>query len=102
MRKKIYGSDGFLISGFYCTCIILSEFKRTHVRPSCILNRCEVDRNTHIISQSTHETTFVFQDFEYDNNPEGLEIQCKATFCETSDYSPSCTQACTAGPIVVG
>ncbi|XP_053391824.1 uncharacterized protein LOC128554583 [Mercenaria mercenaria] len=59
-----------------------------------IKNGCEVDSNTHIISQSTHETRFVFQDFGYSTNKEGLNIYCNATFCETKDYSPGCAQSC--------
>ncbi|XP_045166554.2 uncharacterized protein LOC123529972 [Mercenaria mercenaria] len=59
-----------------------------------IKNGCEVDSNTHIISQSTHETRFVFQNFEYSTNKEGLNIYCNATFCETKDYSPGCAQSC--------
>ncbi|XP_053391820.1 zona pellucida sperm-binding protein 2-like [Mercenaria mercenaria] len=59
-----------------------------------IADGCEVDSNTHIISQSTHETRFVFQDFEYSTNGEGLNIYCNATFCETKYYSPGCAQSC--------
>ncbi|XP_052791522.1 CUB and zona pellucida-like domain-containing protein 1 [Mya arenaria] len=67
-----------------------------------IKDGCETDTNTHIISQSAHETTFVFQDFEYSTNREGLDILCNATFCETTDYSPKCTQRCHSNPIVMG
>ncbi|XP_053391822.1 CUB and zona pellucida-like domain-containing protein 1 [Mercenaria mercenaria] len=59
-----------------------------------IKDGCEVDSNTHIISQSTHETRFVFRDFEYSTNKEGLNIYCNATFCETKDYSPGIAQSC--------
>ncbi|XP_045164170.2 zona pellucida sperm-binding protein 2-like [Mercenaria mercenaria] len=59
-----------------------------------IKDGCEVDSNTHIMSQSTHETRFVFQDFVYFSNREGLNIHCNATFCETKDFSPGCTQSC--------
>ena len=65
-----------------------------------IRNGCEVDVNTHIISQSTHETRFVFQDFEYASNHEGLDIYCDATFCATSDYSQQCMQTC--NPRLIG
>ena len=65
-----------------------------------IRNGCEVDANTHIISQSTHETRFVFQDFEYASNHEGLDIHCDATFCATSDYSQQCLQTC--NPKLIG
>ncbi|XP_060570797.1 deleted in malignant brain tumors 1 protein-like [Ruditapes philippinarum] len=56
---------------------------------------CEVDRNTHIISQSTHETRFLYKDFKYFNNNGGLDMFCNASFCHTSDFSARCTQACT-------
>ncbi|XP_060590338.1 protein crumbs-like [Ruditapes philippinarum] len=59
-----------------------------------IKDGCEVDSNTHIISQSTHETRFVFQDFEYSTDREGLNINCNATFCESKDFSPGCSQSC--------
>ncbi|KAH3842038.1 hypothetical protein DPMN_115526 [Dreissena polymorpha] len=55
---------------------------------------CEVDTNTHLISQSTHETRFVFQNFEYMSNHQGIHVMCDATFCSTSDYSRQCTQTC--------
>ncbi|XP_053387839.1 uncharacterized protein LOC123542581 [Mercenaria mercenaria] len=67
-----------------------------------INNGCEVDSNTHIISQSTHETRFVFQDFEYLTNDEGLDIYCNATFCDSKDYSSGCVQACHQGPSLIG
>ncbi|XP_053406217.1 mucin-3A-like [Mercenaria mercenaria] len=61
-----------------------------------IKDGCEIDSNTHIISQSTHETRFVFQDFVYSTNKEGLNIYCNVTFCETKDITPGCTQLCTS------
>ncbi|XP_053389049.1 deleted in malignant brain tumors 1 protein-like [Mercenaria mercenaria] len=67
-----------------------------------INNGCEVDGNTHIISQSTHETRFVFQDFEYLTNDEGLDIYCNATFCDSKDYSYGCVQTCNQGPSLIG
>ncbi|XP_053407677.1 uncharacterized protein LOC128559582 isoform X2 [Mercenaria mercenaria] len=67
-----------------------------------IRDGCEVDSSTHIISQSTHETKFVFRDFEYLTFNEGLDVFCNATFCDTSDYSPTCTQACKQSPSIVG
>ncbi|KAH3842072.1 hypothetical protein DPMN_115560 [Dreissena polymorpha] len=55
---------------------------------------CEVDTNTHLISQSTHETRFLFKDFEYTSDHQGIHVMCDATFCSTSDYSRQCTQTC--------
>ncbi|XP_060553776.1 protein crumbs-like [Ruditapes philippinarum] len=67
-----------------------------------IRDGCEVDKNTHIISQSTHETRFVFLDFEYLTFNEGFDIFCNATFCHSDDFSPECTQACRQIPQIVG
>lgn len=70
-----------------------------------------MDTNTHIISQSTHETRFVFQDFEYTSNHEGIDVMCDAIFCNSTDYSRQCLQSCNptarrsfhvAGPAVSG
>ncbi|WAR17316.1 hypothetical protein MAR_031910 [Mya arenaria] len=58
------------------------------------LHSCEVDKYTHIMSQSTHETTFMFQDFEYSSDLEGLDVFCNATLCDTSDFTPRCMQSC--------
>ncbi|KAH3842061.1 hypothetical protein DPMN_115549 [Dreissena polymorpha] len=69
-----------------------------HLRYNLIQNGCEVDTNTHLISQSTHETRFVFQDFEYTSNHQGIHVMCDATFCSTFDYSRQCTQTC--NPII--
>ncbi|KAL3884621.1 hypothetical protein ACJMK2_024748, partial [Sinanodonta woodiana] len=55
---------------------------------------CEADENTRYISQSKHETKFMFRDFEYASNHEGLYLYCDATFCETSNYSYQCQQSC--------
>ncbi|XP_052765783.1 CUB and zona pellucida-like domain-containing protein 1 isoform X2 [Mya arenaria] len=59
-----------------------------------IKDGCEVDKYTHIMSQSTHETTFMFQDFEYSSDLEGLDVFCNATLCDTSDFTPRCMQSC--------
>ncbi|KAJ8311381.1 hypothetical protein KUTeg_010736 [Tegillarca granosa] len=59
-----------------------------------IRNGCPMDPNTHIISQSTHETRFKFQDFEYSTDHDNLYIYCNARFCSVNDYSYSCDQAC--------
>ncbi|XP_052276796.1 deleted in malignant brain tumors 1 protein-like isoform X2 [Dreissena polymorpha] len=65
-----------------------------HLRYNLIQNGCEVDTNTHLISQSTHETRFLFKDFEYTSDHQGIHVMCDATFCSTSDYSRQCTQTC--------
>ncbi|XP_052276800.1 deleted in malignant brain tumors 1 protein-like [Dreissena polymorpha] len=65
-----------------------------NLRYNLIQNGCEVDANTHLISQSTHETRFVFKDFEYTSDHQGIHVMCDATFCSTSDYSRQCTQTC--------
>ncbi|XP_060591027.1 deleted in malignant brain tumors 1 protein-like isoform X2 [Ruditapes philippinarum] len=65
-----------------------------HMRYYIIKNGCEMDKNTHIISQSSHETRFIFQDFEYTSNHEGIYVYCDAIFCSSSDYSNQCLQTC--------
>ncbi|XP_052791896.1 deleted in malignant brain tumors 1 protein-like [Mya arenaria] len=59
-----------------------------------IKNGCEMDSNTHLISQSAHETRFVFKDFEYTSSHEGIDVECDTTFCSSHDYSRQCTQTC--------
>ncbi|XP_060607114.1 deleted in malignant brain tumors 1 protein-like [Ruditapes philippinarum] len=59
-----------------------------------IRNGCEVDSNTHLITQSSHETKFVFEDFEYASNHEGIHVFCDAVFCSSHDYSGQCQQTC--------
>ncbi|XP_052803114.1 deleted in malignant brain tumors 1 protein-like [Mya arenaria] len=59
-----------------------------------IKDGCVEDVNTRLISQSTHETRFVFQDFEYTANHEGIDVMCDATFCSASDVSSKCRQSC--------
>ncbi|XP_052794516.1 uncharacterized protein LOC128227747 [Mya arenaria] len=56
-----------------------------------IKNGCAMDSNTHLISQSAHETRFVFKDFDYTNSHEGIDVTCDATFCSASDVSRQCT-----------
>ncbi|KAL4232182.1 hypothetical protein ACF0H5_009756 [Mactra antiquata] len=70
-----------------------------HLKYYLIKDGCEVDSNTHIMSQSTHETKFVFENFEYANNPQGgIYVFCDMTFCASSDWSNNCRQTC--NPIV--
>ncbi|KAK3590907.1 hypothetical protein CHS0354_020885 [Potamilus streckersoni] len=74
---------------------LLVQYLDVHYLSSiCYVIKCETDANTHYISQSTHETKFMFRDFEYTSNSEGLYLYCDATFCETSDYSNQCQQSC--------
>ncbi|KAL4237757.1 hypothetical protein ACF0H5_002469 [Mactra antiquata] len=67
-----------------------------------IKDGCEVDANTHIISQSTHETRFVFQDFEYSSDKEGLYVHCNATFCKSNDFTVGCRQSCNPDQLLIG
>lgn len=75
-----------------------SQYSPDHMKFYLIQNGCEVDTNTHIISQSAHETRFVFQDFEYTSNHEGIYVFCDAVFCSSHDYSRQCQQTC--NPII--
>ncbi|CAG2195879.1 unnamed protein product [Mytilus edulis] len=59
-----------------------------------MLSICPVDRNTYITSQSTHETRFHFQDFEYAGHPDSMFVHCNATFCKSNDYSSECEPQC--------
>ncbi|XP_052282860.1 sushi, von Willebrand factor type A, EGF and pentraxin domain-containing protein 1-like isoform X6 [Dreissena polymorpha] len=71
-----------------------SDGKNRTMEYMLIQDGCEVDANTHIMSQSAHETTFMFQDFEYSDNPEDIDVYCNATFCPIRDFSPDCLQSC--------
>lgn len=57
---------------------------------------CEVDTNTHILSQTDHETKFVFRIFEMTGHQGDVDIKCEATICDTSDAlsSKQCDQHC--------
>ncbi|XP_053397567.1 CUB and zona pellucida-like domain-containing protein 1 isoform X2 [Mercenaria mercenaria] len=59
-----------------------------------IKDGCEIDTNTHIISQSSHETRFLFEDFEYADSHNGLYMKCEAIFCTSLDWSTRCRQKC--------
>lgn len=59
-----------------------------------IKNGCPSDPNAVITSQSTHETRFYFQDFEYANHPNSMYVHCNATFCNVNDYSRACEPQC--------
>ena len=72
----------------------ITDFKGTPYQDPFYYFRCEVDASTHIISQSMHETKFVFEEFEYALNKKGVYLYCDARFCATSDYSQSCQQRC--------
>ena len=63
---------------------------------------CETDSNTHFIQQSTHETRFVFRDFENRIGEEGFDVRCHVTFCAASDVTPRCLQRCNANNILIG
>ncbi|XP_078312094.1 uncharacterized protein LOC111136198 [Crassostrea virginica] len=68
--------------------------KNTSMKYFIIKNGCVIDPNARIISQSTHETRFYFQDFEFSTNPNSLYLHCNATFCKSNDYSADCEQSC--------
>ncbi|XP_052770931.1 CUB and zona pellucida-like domain-containing protein 1 [Mya arenaria] len=59
-----------------------------------IQNGCEMDANTHILSQTAHETRFVFKDFVYTSDGAGIKVKCDVTFCDSHDVSRQCTQTC--------
>ncbi|CAG2249166.1 unnamed protein product [Mytilus edulis] len=71
-----------------------SEHASTVYTYYLIQNGCPVDRNTYITSQSTHETRFHFQDFEYAGHPDSMFVHCNATFCKSNDYSSECEPQC--------
>ncbi|KAJ8311383.1 LOW QUALITY PROTEIN: hypothetical protein KUTeg_010738 [Tegillarca granosa] len=52
-----------------------------------IRNGCPMDPNTHIISQSTHETRFKFQDFEYSTDHDNLYIYYSAPLTTTLHHT---------------
>ncbi|XP_033725598.1 deleted in malignant brain tumors 1 protein-like isoform X2 [Pecten maximus] len=59
-----------------------------------IKNGCTSDTNTRVQYLSSHETRFVFRDFEYSTNQDDLYLFCTATFCNVTDYSSACDQSC--------
>ncbi|VDI13198.1 pancreatic secretory granule membrane major glycoprotein GP2 [Mytilus galloprovincialis] len=71
-----------------------SEHASTIYTYYLIQNGCPVDRNTFVTSQSTHETRFHFQDFEYAGHPDSMFVHCNATFCKSNDYSSECEPQC--------
>ncbi|KAH3801152.1 hypothetical protein DPMN_154798 [Dreissena polymorpha] len=48
-----------------------------------------MDANTHFLSQTDHETRFVFQAFQMTGPDPRLYIKCDATLCDTSDVTSS-------------
>lgn len=64
--------------------------------------RCVVDPETHIFSQGTHETRFVFSAFEFPQTHNSVYIFCNSTFCKTTDTSDMCTQICHGSPSLMG
>ncbi|OWF54229.1 CUB and zona pellucida-like domain-containing protein 1 [Mizuhopecten yessoensis] len=59
-----------------------------------IKNGCTSDVSAHIIYRSSHETRFVFRDFEYSVDQDNLYLFCTAKFCNVTDYSSACDQSC--------
>ncbi|KAK3087871.1 hypothetical protein FSP39_011764, partial [Pinctada imbricata] len=64
-----------------------SYYSSESYRYYIIRDGCVIDRNAHFISQTTHETRFVFQDFEFAGNHASLYLFCNATFCNSRDFS---------------
>ncbi|XP_052274076.1 IgGFc-binding protein-like isoform X2 [Dreissena polymorpha] len=54
-----------------------------------INNGCEMDANTHFLSQTDHETRFEFQAFPMTGPDQRLYIKCDATLCDTADVMSS-------------
>ncbi|XP_052085109.1 uncharacterized protein LOC127722254, partial [Mytilus californianus] len=75
-------------------CNALSAINRTCFIDNSVTTICPVDRNTFVTSQSTHETRFHFQDFEYAGHPDSMFVHCNATFCKSNDYSSECEPQC--------
>ncbi|KAH3830255.1 hypothetical protein DPMN_103496 [Dreissena polymorpha] len=63
---------------------------------------CEIDANTHIMSQSAHQTTFMFQDFEYSDNPEGLDVYFLNNVYQDSLCHTGLTDLCECALRIVG
>lgn len=61
---------------------------------SILFCRCSDDPDTRVVMRTSHETRFVFQDFEYSVNHKSLYIFCEANFCRETDYSSVCNRAC--------
>jgi len=60
------------------------------------IHRCEEDSSTHYLSQSNHETQFVFQAFEVVGTHHDLYVTCEAVVCDTTDAQT--TQQCDQTP----
>lgn len=78
--------------------LIISVFKNIFI----FFFRCVVDPETHIFSQGTHETRFVFSAFEFPQTHNSVYIFCNSTFCKTTDTSDMCTQICHGSPSLMG
>ncbi|KAH3781274.1 hypothetical protein DPMN_159099 [Dreissena polymorpha] len=55
-----------------------------------------MNAHTHFLSQTDHETRFVFQAFQMSGSDHRLYIKCDATLCDTSDVTSS--QQCDQRP----
>ncbi|XP_060564662.1 uncharacterized protein LOC132723877 [Ruditapes philippinarum] len=60
-----------------------------------IKNGCEVDTNTHLLSQTDHETKFVFKVFDTTSTHD-VSVKCDAILCDMSDgkSAQQCSQHC--------
>ncbi|KAJ8311396.1 hypothetical protein KUTeg_010751, partial [Tegillarca granosa] len=57
-----------------------------------IRNGCSDDPGSRVVLRTSHETRFVFQDFEYSVNHKSLYLYCEANFCRETDYSSVCNR----------
>ncbi|XP_053382873.1 uncharacterized protein LOC123541463 isoform X2 [Mercenaria mercenaria] len=78
------------------SCYTTTSAGSNNMKYYLIKNGCEVDANTHLLSQTDHETKLVFQTFEMTGIHGDLYIKCDAVFCDTSDSASSqqCDTAC--------
>ncbi|XP_033726100.1 deleted in malignant brain tumors 1 protein-like isoform X2 [Pecten maximus] len=97
--QDVYVSVTTPLSDFYIKMRVESCFTLPlpgagdHLKFYLIKTGCSSDVNTHVIHQSSHETRFVFRDFEY-SNQDDLYLYCTATFCNVTDDSSACDQSC--------
>ncbi|XP_052220857.1 uncharacterized protein LOC127837645 isoform X2 [Dreissena polymorpha] len=71
------------------SCYTVPTLNSYDARYYLINNGCEMDANTHFLSQTDHETRFVFQAFQMTGPDPRLYIKCDATLCDTSDVTSS-------------
>ncbi|XP_052775893.1 uncharacterized protein LOC128213864 [Mya arenaria] len=62
-----------------------------------ITNGCAVDVNTHLLSQTDHETKFVFQVFETVGNSYAMNVKCDIIVCDSTN--PTSARRCESKPL---